>query len=79
MTTSRTPSLDRDARTDTATAQTDIPPRGGLGRLQQLCLSRRKLALTCSDLGAPGGLSSWARPLPWLRLPQVSLRKTNAA
>lgn len=36
-------------------------------------------AVTCSDLGAAGSLSTQARPLPWPHLPQVSLRKTNAA
>lgn len=36
-------------------------------------------AVTCCDLGAAGSLSTQARPLPWPHLPQVSLRKTNAA
>ena len=73
------PSTDGDTGTDTGTAPMDVPPRRGLGQLLRLPLSGREPALTCSGLGAPGSLSSWARPLPWPRLPQVSLRKTNAA
>lgn len=54
-------------------------PGGAWGNRRCLLCPSGSQAALCSGLGAPGGLCSRARPLPWPRLPQVSLRKTNAA
>ena len=64
---------------DTGTASINTPPWGGLRQPLLLPLSKKEPGLVCSGLGAPGSFHSRARPLPWPRLPQVSLRKTNAA